>query len=241
MTLTVVIPTYNEGDIIESSLKRISEELGDLRAQTEIIIADDGTDELPEVVERCGASFGFSSISVLRNDTHLGKGDSIRRAFEVSRGDIVGFLDVDLSVGPSYISSAVREIRQGNDLCIATRVGDRFRTDGSLATSVLATTFAFIHRRLLFGAKRNFTDTQCGFKFFKRPVALDLFKNLVATDGLTDLEILLKAVLRGYAVSELEVPRINDRVGKRKLSRVIVFETLSLWRIFCKYKLGLSF
>src|SRR3989344_4615231 len=96
--LTVVIPTFNESDIIESSLKIISEDLKEMTPHTEIIIADDGKDDLPEVIARCGESFGYASVIVMRNTKPLGKGQSIKRAFDVSRGHVVGFIDVDLSV-----------------------------------------------------------------------------------------------------------------------------------------------
>jgi len=236
--LTVVVPTYNEGDIIESSLKRLSEALGNLCSQTEIIIADDGKDDLPIVVERCGKSFGFGLIRVMRNKNRIGKGVSIKQAFEVSRGKIVGFIDVDFSVDPLFIHDVVCEIRDGNDVCIASRVGNRFKSDKSIIVSIAATIFNFVHRKLIFGKERNFSDTQCGFKFFKQEVALDLYRDLVAVDGLTDLEILLKAVRVSYKITELKVPRINDRESKIKLSRILIFETLSLFRIFCKYRLG---
>ena len=238
--LTIVIPTYNEGDIIESALKCVSEALGELRKVTEIIIADDGNDDLPVVVERCGLLFGFVDVKVMRNKSRLGKGESIRKAFMVSQGDIIGFIDIDFSVAPSFIHDAVREIKNGSDICIASRVGNRFKSDGSLTTSIFGTLFGFINRSLLFNGNKSFSDTQCGFKFFKKEVALDLYRDLIATDGLTDLEVLIKAVKHGYKVSELKVPRFNDRVGKRKISSIFIPETISLCQIFCKYKLGLN-
>jgi len=236
--LTIVIPTYNEGDIIVASLKRLSTTLGDLCKQTEVIIADDGTDDLPAVVEQCKNSLGFMAVKVMRNSPALGKGRSIVKAFNASRGAITGFIDVDFSVDPKFIHDAVREIKKGNDSCIGSRVGDRFKSDRSLMTSILATTFRWFYRHLLFGKDRNFTDTQCGFKFFKLEVAWELWKDLVAPDGLADLEVLVKAVKLGYKISELKVPRINDRRGKRRLSRIFVHETVALGRIFCKYRLG---
>ncbi|MCX6718899.1 MAG: glycosyltransferase family 2 protein [Candidatus Taylorbacteria bacterium] len=236
--LTIVIPTYNEGDIIESSLRRISRALGNTCSQTEVIMADDGKDDLPLVIERLSNSFGFATVRVMRNTIPLGKGESTRTAFNASVGEIVGFIDVDLSVDPSFIHAAVQKIKDGNDICIASRIGNRWKSDKSLLTSLTATIFRSIHRNLLFGREKSFTDTQCGFKFFKREIALNLFKDLVATDGLTDLEILLKAVQSRYKISEIKVPRINDREGKRKLSRIFANETLSLCKIFCKYKLG---
>ncbi len=236
--LTIVIPTYNEGDIIEGSLKRVAADLGDLRTRTEIVIADDGSDNLPEVVNRSGKSLGFGTLRVIRNGDPLGKGISIQDAFHVSQGAIVGFIDVDFSVAPSYVHDAIREIRAGADICIGSRVGNRFKSDNSLMTSLAATAFAFAHRMFIFGWGRSFPDTQCGFKFFRREAAVDLYQGLVSKDGLTDLEVLVKAVKQKYKVVELKVPRINDRQGKRKLSRIFRHESVALWKIFLRYRLG---
>ena len=235
--LTVILPTYNEADIIFSSLSRIAHDLGSLRELTEILIADDGTDNLPEMVAKSGRSLGFESIRVMRNADRLGKGKSIERAFREARGSISGFLDIDLSVSPEYISGAVKIIEEGSDICIATRVGSRWKSDPNWMTSAAATVFTLIHRRVIFAGLASFPDTQCGFKFFRHEVALDLFSDLVATDGLTDLEVLLKATRKGYKISEILVPRRSDRVGKRPLSKIFIRETLSLWQIFRKYRL----
>ncbi len=236
--LTIVIPTFNEANVVVSSLTAITEALGDLRQHTEIIFADDGADDLPIIIEKFGKSFDLGNIRVMRNPEPIGKGGSIMNAFHSSEGAIVGFLDVDLSVHPRFIHDALRELNGGNHVTIASRVGNRLKSDKSLLKTAMATIFKFAHRTLLFGRGRTFSDTQCGFKFFRRDVAVDLYQDLVALDGLNDLEILIKAVNKGYLVSEIPVPRINDREGKIKLSTILTRETLSLWRIFRKYRLG---
>ncbi len=235
--ITVVIPTFNEADIIEGSLRRVSQALGETRSHTEVIIADDGKDNLPEVVDRCRKSLGFAHLIVKRNVIPLGKGDAIAKAFMVAQGKVVGFIDVDFSVVPERILDAVAEIHKGYDICIASRVGNRLKTDKSLLTSVTATIFRILHRCFIFGFSKGFRDTQCGFKFFRREVAVDLFSDLVAMDGLADLEVLLKASRKGYTVAEIHVPRVNDRESKKNLSRIFAYEAISLWRIFCKYTL----
>ena len=235
--LTIIIPTYNEADIIGNSLAVIASDIGGLCRSTEVIIADDGTDNLPELIRQAGASFGFASIRVMRNQDRLGKGRSIARAFQEAEGAIIGFIDIDLSVAPSYIPEAVRILEAGNDVCIATRVGNRWKSDPNWVTSAAASVFTLMHRRIIFAGLADFPDTQCGFKFFRREPGRHLFRNLVAQDGLTDLEVLLKAVRSGYKIMEILVPRRSDRVGKRPLSKIFMRETLSLWKIFYTYRL----
>lgn len=237
--LTIIIPTYNESGIIVQALGRIETAIGGLKSDAEILIADDGQDDLPQAVEKSKLSLGFASVVVMRNPMRLGKGASIRKAVAGALGDVIGFIDADLSVDPKHIPEAVSAIRSGCDICIGSRVGDRWKSDKSLATSIIASIFRFCHSALLFGPGNGFSDTQCGFKFFRGVVAKDLYGDLVASDGLADLEVLLKARRNGYKISEIKVPRNNERVSKRKISRIFVSETLSFFRIVARYRLGI--
>src|SRR5690349_20406061 len=112
--LSILIPTYNEVDVIETALVEISKELNpELLKQTEIIVVDDGTDNLVHKVKDLKNNFAFADITVYRNSPPLGKGKSLALGFQKARGKIVGFLDVDLSTPPRYIKMAYDHIKSG--------------------------------------------------------------------------------------------------------------------------------
>jgi dolichyl-phosphate beta-glucosyltransferase len=62
-------------------------------------------------------------------------------------------------------------------------------------------------------------DTQCGFKLFRRPVALDLFSACQINGFAFDLEVLYLARLRGYSVRELPVKWVADPDSRVDLAR----------------------
>jgi dolichyl-phosphate beta-glucosyltransferase len=240
-TLSLLIPTYNEAEVVIPALFEIQKELGsELASQTEVIIVDDGTDQLPELVEKNRANYGFADLKVLRSNPPLGKGNSLALGFQQAQAPIVGFLDVDLSTPPRYIHEAIAVIRADkSDIFIASR-----RAEGSVVTreqsvfkDILGVALGIVARNVLFWGMKFYPDTQCGFKFYKNHMAKILYRDLVAPDGLNDLEVLIRANLLGYRVFERGVQWTDIRESKRSLSRIFWGEVKAIGRILTKYHL----
>lgn len=238
--LSLLIPTYNESEIIVSSLREIAKALDPkLVAETEVIVVDDGTDSLPEAVEAYKAESPFLALQVWRNSPGIGKGRSVALGFTKASAAIVGFLDVDLSTSPSYIPQAYQIIQQGKaDIFIASR-----RAKGAVVTrkqfflkDVLGYVLGVLARSFIFAGMRSYSDTQCGFKFFRRELTQVLYEDLVAPDGLNDLEMLLRANMLRLRVHEQGVVWTDIRESKRSLRRILIGELKSFVRICYRYK-----
>jgi dolichyl-phosphate beta-glucosyltransferase len=66
---------------------------------------------------------------------------------------------------------------------------------------------------------RGITDTQCGFKLFRQPVAADLF-GVSSIDGYGfDLELLYVAQQRGYRIAEIPVNWSHQPGSKFRIVR----------------------
>lgn len=244
LDLSIILPTYNEAEIIESAIKTIASELGsDLCARSELIIVDDGSDALIDIVHGLGRRQGFFSVTAVRNSPPIGKGRSLGRGFEFATGKVVGFLDVDLSTSPRYIHEALEAIGSGKtDIFIASRraAGARVTREQFFLKSILGDAFRGLARAVFFAGMPAYEDTQCGFKFFRQPLAKILYRDLSAGDGLADVEVLLRANLLGYKVLERGVEWMDIRESKRSLRRILVGEVVSLGKIFVRYRLFLA-
>ena len=133
-------------------------------------------------------------------------------------------LDVDLSTPPRYIAKAMEMLNSGvADVFIASRrgAGASVKRSQSLTKDFLGRLLSVVAHGIAFVGMRHYTDTQCGFKFFKNRTAKILYKDLVAKDGLADLEMLLRANLLGMNVMEYGVEWSDLRESKRKLSRIL--------------------
>ena len=86
-SVSIVIPAYNE----EATVAKVVSVARKLSYVTEVIVVDDGsTDRTVEEAESAGATV----ISHIMNE---GKGSAIKTGFKNSHGDIVAFIDADVS------------------------------------------------------------------------------------------------------------------------------------------------
>lgn len=111
--VTVVVPAYNEGEIIERSLNtlcRYMESLENLY-RWELIVVDDGsTDDTAMVAEAFAKT--RENIFVLHHVINSRLGQALRTAFRYCKGDFVVTLDIDLSYSPEHIEKMLDKIVQ---------------------------------------------------------------------------------------------------------------------------------
>jgi dolichyl-phosphate beta-glucosyltransferase len=65
----------------------------------------------------------------------------------------------------------------------------------------------------------DISDTQCGFKFFQRQAALDIFARQKIDGYMFDVEILALASALGYAVKEVPIRWRDDGDSRLELVR----------------------
>ncbi|MCU0474664.1 MAG: glycosyltransferase family 2 protein, partial [Anaerolineae bacterium] len=119
LTLTVVIPCYNEVNSIEPVLKRVMA----VGLAKEILIVDDGsTDGTREVLARLEAE-QLDGVRIVYHERNQGKGAALVTGFKQATGDIILIQDADFEYDPREYPLLLRPIQEG----IATVVyGSRF-------------------------------------------------------------------------------------------------------------------
>ena len=240
--LSLLIPTYNEAAIIGDTLRSISLALGaELASITEVILCDDGVDTLPQEAERVAVSLPFSSVTVIRTGKRRGKGAALAEGFQKARGEWSGFIDADLAISPIMIPRALHELAEGSaDIVIGSRKcgGLAAVANQGICKKIIGTIFRRAYRLCFPAEAIRFSDSQCGFKFFRSAVARELYADLITHDGLTDLEILIRASISGYRVSEIPVAVNDTRPTKRSFWRTCrrdLTEMISLLRRYGRF------
>ena len=118
-------------------------------------------------------------------------------------GDYLFICDADLSMPIEEVTKFLPPVLSGYDIAIASREapGSR-RINEPEMRHIMGRVFNFIVRVI---AVRGLQDTQCGFKCFRREVALDLFP-LQTIDGWAfDVELLFIAQRKGYDIREIPI------------------------------------
>ena len=100
LTLSVVIPTYDEPERLEAALKSLSQQNYPYEA-TQIIVVDDASPHLD--AERLHAAIAPLKLQLLRNEQNQGRARARNAALRVASGDIVVFLDSDMTVGTNFL------------------------------------------------------------------------------------------------------------------------------------------
>ena len=117
--LSIVVPVYNEKDLVIDVLKKVRD-LKIKDTDIEIIVIDDkSTDGTTEILKKEGNKY---ADKVLFHEVNMGKGAGLRTGFKESTGDVVIVQDADFEYDCNEIPSVVEPIFEGKaDVCYGSR------------------------------------------------------------------------------------------------------------------------
>lgn len=206
--LTVILPAYNEVKVIPRTLAEVQAYLDQRGLNYEIIVSADGTDGTRELVAEMAKS-NFR-LHVIGNSERKGKGYGVRSAVFLAKGNIIGFMDADNKTSITELDKILPWFEKGYDIVIGSR--------GLKATQIVRR--QPLYRRLgaigfrffMWGITGlwNIRDTQCGFKFFKRNVIMDLFERQRIDGYMFDVEILYLAKQAHYRLMQVGIVWRDD-------------------------------
>ena len=210
MKLSLVIPMYNEEEIVLDTARQLKEGLDRfLKDDYEIIFSDDGSTD--SSVEKL-LSLDIPCVRVLKGEKNCGKGSAVRKGALVAKGDYVMFTDCDLAYGVDIVEFALNEAEKNQEkgMLVGSR---RLAKDGYTGYS--------LSRKMISKASLSFlsfiagglpvSDSQTGCKIFKRETVEKIFPLCEVDRFAFDLEIILFAKNMGIDIGEFPVTIINNR------------------------------
>lgn len=209
LELSVVLPVYQEVEIVKSLLDRLfaSSALADHNA--EVVAVDDGsTDGTLQALKEAKQKFG-SRLQVIHHLHNRGNGASLRTGIRAARGQIVVTMDADGQHDPDQIDRLLEHIPP-YDLVIGARTmdykGSWYR---ALANS-------FYNRFASWLVQRRIDDLTSGFRAMRRQTVLHflpLFPDGFSAPTTTTMSF-LKA---GYNVKFVPAQVSQRRAGESKI------------------------
>ena len=197
--LSVVLACYNEEPVLAESFREIRDTLDQLGEPYEIVFVDDvSRDRTRAIIDGLVAGNPGADLRVLLHERNRGRGATVTDGFRVARGEIAGYLDVDLEVHCRYIPSLVRAIERGADVAIVRRIY-AFQLS-SLDRYVMSRGYSFLVRKLL---GTSLGDTESGFKFFRREALLPVLDQIRDPGWFWDTEFMVRAARRGLRIEEI--------------------------------------
>ena len=210
LDLSIVIPAYKEAAKIERDVAAASAflEANDLRG--EIILVDDGSSD--DTAERAAALRArFENLIVLSYKPNRGKGHAVRYGVLRARGRIIMFADAGLCV--PYDIAKIGMLMIEMNMCDVANGSRRMRGSIVVAQPLYRRVGSRVYKsfiHLFMGIPRYISDTQCGFKLYRRDVAHALFGPIFTDGFMFDTEIVLRALRAKYRILEFPVLWSND-------------------------------
>jgi glycosyltransferase involved in cell wall biosynthesis len=196
VTLSIIMPAYNEEKTVESVVRRVIEEVS---CDFELIIVNDGSkDRTREIIERLGAN--EPRIRTIHKENG-GKASALKEGIAISRGDIVIIQDADLEYDPAEIAHVIQPILDGKADVV---YGSRFLVRRAarvlyfyhyLANKVITTTSNLL-------TNLNMTDVETGYKAIRGPI----IRAMVLTAHGFGIEIEITAKIAKWKAAVYEVP-----------------------------------
>ncbi|CAH6807039.1 Polymyxin resistance protein ArnC, glycosyl transferase [Vibrio chagasii] len=113
--LSIIVPFYNEQEVLEEFHSRLAKVLDSLPITSEIVYVDDGSKDNSLDVVSSFTSIN-SSISVIGLSRNFGKESAMSAGLEHCRGQAVILLDADLQDPPELIPQMIAKWREGYDV-----------------------------------------------------------------------------------------------------------------------------
>lgn len=235
MYLNIIFPVLNERLRLEKGIRSTVSYLEQIQFEDyHIVIVDNGSeDETPQIAERLCQEFpkvAYERINV------RGVGAAFRRGVELNEGEIVGYMDIDLSTNIKHLGEAIELFKRDTELQYIN--GSRFAresdTKGRKWYRRITSQGLLILLKLFLGMKC--TDAICGFTFMRKEVAQELVAASSADNGwFYMIEVLLRAEKRGIRILDYPVDWQEDYNTTVKIFKTICNYLKQITRLFVEF------
>ena len=224
-SVSIIVPARNEAGNIDNIVKRIPA----MGPNDEIIfIEGNSTDNTWQAIQAAYDSHGGEGGRriLIGQQNGKGKGDAVRKGFELATNEILMILDADMTVPPEDLPKFYQAIKEGKGEFInGTRLVYPMEKEAMRFFNLLGNKFFAMSFSYVLG--QRFKDTLCGTKVISRAHYLRLAQNrsfFGDFDPFGDFDLIFGAARMGLKI--IEVP-----VGYRE--RVYGETNISRWRHGC--------
>ncbi|SRR3989338_5135938 len=221
-SVSVILPTYCEEELIGKMIESISRNLGDINHEI-IIVDDDSKDRTPEIIDRYAKE---SSVVALHRYGKRGILSAIVDGIKISRGHTIVLMDADFSHPPEKIPELLSYLPE-YDFVSASRfiAGSRIVAPFSRKAATIALNTAL---RIILGLQPH--DLTGVFHAIKRNKLLSLQLRYPAVWGEFDMELFYLAARNKLLIKEIPFTYDFRKEGQSKSENLLKYGWIYITR-----------
>lgn len=212
--LTLVLALYNEGSTLIKSLETIYSLLEKSGLKFEIILIDDKSKDKTVFLAE-DFTKEKENVILIKHEKNVGRGGAVGEGLKEGKGEVIGFIDVDLENSPDKMIEAVRLILSGQaDVVSGQRI---YKFERYSVIRYFASKGYHLLMKYILGLPLK--DTEAGFKFFKREKIIPILNQVEDKHWFWDTEIMALSYYQGLKIKEIQIV-FKRRLEKKSTVRV---------------------
>ena len=198
---SIVIPIYNEEEIIKESTNAIYAMCDRTGLNFEIIFSENGSTDNTKIIAQ-ELIKKYPEIKIVHN-SKPNYGNALKAGFAVAKNDLVVSFDIDY-YSESFLHKALMLDNEYSSLTASKRLESS--EDGRRFIRKIATNFFVILLKILFGTKLS--DTH-GMKAIKKTEIEKFLPQVISTQDIFDTELLMRIEKNGGKIKEIPA-KVNE-------------------------------
>jgi len=219
--VSIVLPAYNEEQILHENMEVLLsylEDFGD-KYRWEIIIVNDGSsDGTAKIADDLSENYDIIKAIHHKNNAQLGA--ALQTGFNISKGDYVITLDIDLSYSPDHIGKLLSTIeKEKADIVVASP----YMKGGEVKNVPMARKFVskIVNKYMSFFSQQQFSTFTSMVRAYKGDFIRSL--DLKSVDFEISPEIMYKAFILRADIVEIPATLCWDKSRRKNKNKTSVF------------------
>jgi glycosyltransferase involved in cell wall biosynthesis len=210
--VSIILPCYKEeGHLLESVHELLKVAKG-FEFSFELIFVEDGSPD-KTAIELRKLEPTIPNAKFIYHDRNRGRGAALKTGFKAATGQIVGYIDIDLEISPLYIVDMIEALKTC-DVAIGKRTYFYQFTFQAVYRNILSKGYRGVSKFFL---NHPYSDTETGFKFFKKTAVEPFFDEIENDHWFWDTEFMTLAHINRLSVVEIPVHFVRN---EKKISTV---------------------
>ena len=216
--LSIIVPVYNEKQVIEKTSDKLLAAFQEFHEQIEILFVDDNSpDGTANEVLRVSKS--LPQVQLVQHGKKEGIGAAHRAGYESARGEYILCIDADLSQSPDDLLKIKNKLDEGYDLVIGSRYMANGKQFGKSPLRDLGSRGMNLLCRILLGIK--LTDCTHTFRGFRKKLFVE-FSEKIHSKGHPSFQVEFSFWIASISNKITEIPihfkEREESVGVSKIS-----------------------